>query len=106
MRIIPLDATPNQVVTARLGGVRFEIRLRDIGGMMAADITRADEPVLRGVRAVAGTPLIPYRYLEAGAGNLIFLSSEDNPFLIPYWPNFGTRTRLIYASEEELRAAA
>ena len=44
MRVIPLDATPNQVVTARLGGVRFEIRLRDIGGMMAADITRGVRP--------------------------------------------------------------
>lgn len=97
-----MDAVPNQVVTARLGGARFELRLRDIGGMMAVDVTRGDVPILRGMRAVAGTPVIPFRYLEDGAGNLIFLSAEDSPDLLPYWPDFGTRTRLIYASDEEL----
>lgn len=106
MEIIPLEATPNQVVTARLGGLRYEIRLRDIGGMMAADVTRGDDIVIRGVRVVAGTPLIPYRHLEAGAGNLIFVNASDQPDAIPYWPDFGTRTRLVYGTEAELRGPA
>lgn len=105
MQIIPLQVTPNQEASARLGGVRYTIRLRDIGGMMAVDVTRGDESIVRGVRAVAGTPLLPYRYLEAGQGNLIFLPSDDAPGLIPYWPDFGTRVRLIYATQVELDAA-
>lgn len=105
MQIVPLEAVPNQSVTARLGGERFEIRLRDIGGMMAADVSRGDVPIVRGQRVVAGAPLLPYRHLEAGVGNLIFVNAEDVADAIPYWPDFGTRTRLVYATEAGIRGA-
>lgn len=106
MQVIPLETVPNQEASARLGGLRYTLRLRDIGGVMAVDVTRGDTPIVRGIRAVAGTPLLPYRYLEAGEGNFIFLPADDAPGLIPYWPDFGTRMRLIYATQAELDAIA
>lgn len=102
MIVIPLEAAPNQVITLRAGAERYELRLRDIGGMMAVDVTRGDEAIVTGQRAVAGAPLLPYQYLEAGAGNFIFVSTDEADGAIPYWPAFGTQTRLVYATAAEL----
>lgn len=99
--IIPLGAVPNQSLSIRLEGSRYVLRLKEAGGMMAIDIDRDGDRVVSGMRCAAGTPLLPYEYLERQAGNFMFVSSE--PGAIPYWRDFGTRTRLFYLTAAEVR---
>ena len=98
-QIIPLDAVPNQSLSVQLGDLRYDMRLIDLGEMTALDLTINDETVLQGERIVAGTPLIPYPYLEGEGGNFIFLT-ENNEF--PYWQKFGVTQSLIYFDATEM----
>ncbi|UVE47615.1 hypothetical protein KS461_10110 [Pseudomonas chlororaphis] len=67
---------------------------------MLADIYLNDAPLLMGQRLVAGTPLIPYRFLQ-GSGNFWFLTENDE---LPWWERFGVDQLLTYASAGELDA--
>lgn len=67
---------------------------------MIVDLVLNDEPILTGARIVAGTPLIPYKFLQ-GSGNFMLLTEQDE---IPYWERFGIDQQLIYGSPEELDA--
>lgn len=100
-QIIPLEAIPNQQVSVVLDGHRFEVTLKEAGGMMVATIVRDGATIISSVRAVAGGPLLPYRYLEGDAGNFIFTTaSMDGTF--PYWTDFNSGTQLVYTSAAEL----
>lgn len=91
MIAVPLEPVPNQLFTARLGDRRFEIALRDTGSVMAADVAVNGVTILSGHRVVAGTPLIPYQYLEAG--NFLLLTADGD---LPDWREFGGSQSLVY----------
>lgn len=96
---ISLEVIPNQSLSIQLDEVRYGIRLRDINGMMSADISIDDELIIEGLRVVGGFPLIPYKYLESDGGNFIFLTELGD---LVYWDQFGITQSLLYFSAEEL----
>lgn len=97
---IALTQEPNQSFSIVLDGSRFDISLRDIGAdLMAVTIARDGVTLLDGARLVAGTPLLPYKYLEMG--NFIFLVQGD---AYPYWTEFGVTQSLLYLTAEEVAA--
>lgn len=99
MRLIPLANTPNQSFTVQLDNVRWELVVRTARGCMCADVDRDNVALLRGVRLVAGQPIIPYAYLQTG--NFIFLSVDD---ALPDWSQFGVSQTLVYFSAAEIAA--
>lgn len=98
MRDIPLSKIPNQELSVTLDSIRWTLRVKVGGNIMFADIYLDDSPVLLGQRLVAGTPLIPYRFLQ-GNGNFWFLTENDE---LPWWERFGIDQLLTYASAGEL----
>jgi hypothetical protein len=99
MKVIPLKALANQSITIRLDNKRYDMTFKDTNGVMSCTIVRDNEVILSGARIVAGTPLIPYKYLESG--NFIFLTNNEE---LPDYTKFETTQSLIYASMEELAA--
>lgn len=100
-QIVPLEAVPNQSLSIQLDDVRYVIRLRDINGLMAVDLSINEEVVVSGERVVAGSPLVPYPYLEGDGGNFFFITELDD---VPYWESFGVNQALIYATASEVEA--
>lgn len=89
MGIVTLERVPNQSFSLTIAGRRFDVRLLDLGDRMAADITINGQPVVSAMRLVGGTPILPYRYLEAG--NLIFVTDGADPD----WRQFGLTQSLV-----------
>jgi hypothetical protein len=100
MQTVPLEPIPNQRLGIRLGGDRYDITLKEVGGVMSVTILRGDVTLVQGLRCVAGTPLIPYSYL-ATSGNFIFVTENEE---LPDWRLFGSTQTLVYASSAELGA--
>ncbi len=96
---IPLQALANQSFTFSADNFRYEVTIKEASGLMAVTVSIDDVAVISGQRALAGVPLIPYRYLEQG--NFIFITEDDEN---PYYTNFGSSNSLVYASPSELRA--
>ena len=100
---IPLDAIPNQSLSIRLEDRRYVITVRDIGDMMAVTVERDDVVLISGVRACAGSPLIPYPYLTGDAGNFAFTNTVAGN--APRWEDFGAACFLVYLTAAEIEAA-
>lgn len=99
MDIIPIKAVPNQSFLITLEGHSFSITLQAGPGIMVASISRDSVTVINGIRCVAGKPVIPYRYLEGGAGNFIFITTAQQ---LPDWTKFNTTQHLAYYTAAEL----
>lgn len=102
MRLIPIQATPNQSFSVQLDANRWDIVIKQASSTMIVDLTLNDEVILRGSRVVAGTPLIPYKFLQ-GAGNFMLLTEDEQ---LPEWGRFGVDQQLIYGSFDELALIA
>jgi hypothetical protein len=89
----------NQALSIQLDERFYEIELREANGVMAATITRDGVTIVSNIRVTAGTPLLPYRYQEAG--NFIMTTDSE---AIPYWDQFGVTQFLVYLSAAELAA--
>lgn len=99
MMDIALAAVPNQSLTVQIGDIRYDIGLREVGGVMSASIARDGVAVVTNVRAVGGTPLLPYQYQEAG--NFIIVTDGEE---LPYYDQFGVTQFLVYVTPDELAA--
>jgi hypothetical protein len=99
MRNIPLAIVPNQSVSVTVDNTRYVIRVFSVVGVMAVDIERNAVSILKGSRALAGEPLIPYAYLEEG--NFIFVTVNDQ---LPDWREFGVSQQLVYLTAAEVEA--
>lgn len=97
MNIIPLQPIPNQRLRIPLSGRRFELVIKGIEEYITVDVLIDGEVVLEGIRAVAGTPIIPYRYLEYG--NILFITENDE---YPNWRLFNSSQRLVYLTPDEI----
>lgn len=97
---VSLAAVANQALSIVLDGSRYDLTVKACPGCVAVSIVRDGVPLVTGARAVAGTPLLPYRHLEAG--NFIFVTNDD---ALPDWTQFETDQALIYLSAAELGAA-
>ena len=89
----------NQALSIQLDERFYEIELREANGVMAATITRDGVTLVSNIRVTAGTPLLPYRYQEAGN----FIMTTDGE-AIPYWDQFGVTQFLVYLSAAEVAA--
>lgn len=96
---INLQPVPNQQLSVTFGDIRYNLTLKSVGQVMALDLTIDDRLIYSGLRIVAGTPLIPYRYQEAG--NFIFITLNN---CLPFYTRFGEDQTLIWASPAELVA--
>lgn len=97
--LIPLDDVPNQELTVRLDDARYVLRLKVAGAVMVADITRDGVTLLQGTRVLAGEPILPYKYQEAG--NFLLITDDDE---LPAYEQFGVTQSLVYLSIAEIEA--
>lgn len=98
MRNISLDAVPNQELSVTLDGNRWDITIKECNGVMCCTLRLNDVTLLSGQRIVAGSPLIPYRYMQ-DSGNFWLLTEDDE---LPYYTLFGVDQQLVYASAGEI----
>jgi hypothetical protein len=96
---IPLATVPNQSFSIRLSDHFYELVIKETNGCMSVTIFRDNVLILENIRAVAGTPIIPYHYLESG--NFIFSTENDD---LPDYSQFGISQSLIYATQAEIGA--
>ena len=89
----------NQALSIQLDERFYEIELREANGVMAATIARDGVTLVSAMRLTAGTPILPYRYQEAGN----FIMTTDGEAL-PYYDQFGVTQFLVYLSAAELAA--
>lgn len=97
MQNVTIEAIPNQKFSLTVGNNRYAITLKTNGAVMLATIERNDVTIISGRRCVAGSPLIPFRYLESG--NFVFVTQDGD---LPWWEQFGVTQSLVYASQDEL----
>ena len=98
---IPLDATPNQLLSFQVGQQFYNLELKALQDMMYASLTRNNVVISSNSRLVAGGLLLPYQYQEDG-GNLAFVT---NPGDAPWYEQFGVTQFLIFYTAAELEAA-
>ena len=99
MRTIPIQQSPNQAITVTLDGNRWALTIKTANDTMCVDVDLNDTPILRGQRAVAGMPVIPYRRLAAGQGNFMFVTERDET---PWWERFTVDQSLHYVTAEDV----
>ena len=101
MREIQIDPVANQTVTVYLENDRYDLTFKQAAsGATLATIMRNDDLLVSNILCVAGTPLLPFVYVEKG--NFIFSMANEG---MPLWQDFGTTTFLFYMSEEEVGVA-
>jgi len=96
---VGIATLPNQALSIQLDERFYEIELREANGVMSASIVRDGVTLVSNIRVTAGTPLLPYRYQEAGN----FIMTADGE-AIPYWDQFNVTQFLVYLSADELAA--
>jgi len=94
---VPISAVPNQSFTITLDNNLFDITIRYTNGVMAISLTINGVDTIDNIRVVAGSPVIPSQYQEAG--NFLFLTQN---FQLPIYTQFNITQSLIYASASEL----
>ena len=99
MKEILLQAIPNQSFTVNVNNTEYGFVIKETNGVMSATISRNVVVLLSNMRIVAGTPLIPYRYLQDG--NFIITTQNGE---LPYYTEFNVTQFMFYASQNELDA--
>jgi tRNA(Ile2) C34 agmatinyltransferase TiaS len=99
MQQISLAPIPNQSFNIVLDSDNYIMTFKSMINFMTVDINRNGVDVVLGMRCVAGSPLIPYRYLEQG-NFIITTANEEEPF----YTNFGVNQFLFFVTQLELEA--
>lgn len=99
MRVVPLAAVPNQSFTVTLNETRWSLRLTAGRGVAICDVSKSGELLLSGSRVLAGEPLIPYAYLQAG--NFLFVVNGGD---LPDYQKFNVSQFLVYLSDDEINS--
>lgn len=98
-QIVPLAAIPNQELSIQLENDRYDINVKSSKTSIFLTLAKNEVVILNNVRAVGGTPIIPYEYLTEDSGNFIFTTPNEE---IPYYPNFGVSQYLVYLTAAEI----
>ena len=96
---IALQAVPNQSLTYENGDDRYDLVIRDNDGIVTVDVTRNNEVIILGSRAMPSGAIIPSRYLESG--NFTIITDQDQ---YPVHTEFGVSQRLVFLLPSELEA--
>lgn len=99
MRLVPINALPNQAFTIILDGSTWDVAIKAADGIMAVSLARDGIPVVENARAVAGSFLIPASHLEAG--NFFFVTQG---YELPDYAKFNVTQSLVYMGPAELAA--
>lgn len=97
MREIILAPIPDQTFQIRLNSTLYDMRIFLANNVMCCDLSINSVVILTSQRLVAGSLVIPYKYLENG--NFIIITLNDE---LPYYEQFGATQFLIYYTPEEL----
>lgn len=97
MQTITLQPIPNQSFSVRLDNSFYEFTIKETAGCMSLTLSRDNVILVEGLRIVAGTPLIPYNYLQKG--NFLILTANDD---LPFYDQFGITQNLYYVSPDEI----
>lgn len=101
MRQIQLRQIPNQSLSITLNNNLYDLTIRTVNTgdaqITAVDIQINGVYVIRGVRAVAGYPLIPSIYLENG--NFMIVTANGD---LPNYTQFQISQFLVYVSQSEI----
>jgi len=100
--IVPIQSIPNEEFSINLENVRYDIALKSTATSALATVSINDAMIIENVRAVGGTPLLPYEYMEGIGGNFIFDTPNQQ---IPYYENYGITQFLVYLTAAEMEAA-
>lgn len=98
MQELSLLAVANQSLTVDLDSGQFTLTIKEAGGgVMVADVVLDGVTLIAGTRILAGEPILPYGYLQAGN----FVMSTIGGAL-PYWDQFGSTQALYYLTDDEM----
>lgn len=101
MRQIELRQLPNQSISITLNNNVYDLTIRSVNTgeaqIVAVDVQINGVYVVRGVRAVAGFPLIPSIYLENG--NFMIVTAAGD---LPNYTQFQISQFLVYVSQSEI----
>jgi len=97
---IPLQAVPNQSLSVVVDGISYGLLLKTATNLTVVTIIRDNVTILSSTRAVFGTPIIPYGYLEDG--NFIFTCTTEDT--LPFYTDFGVTQFLSFYTADELEA--
>jgi hypothetical protein len=96
---LKLSAAANQEFSATLDERFYNFRFVYAGGCMAVTISRDSVLLVENLRVVAGTPLLPYAYQEAG--NFVLVTQDGD---LPDYTQFGVTQALLYVTPDEIAA--
>jgi hypothetical protein len=96
---IPLDSTPNQSFSVRLENQLYSFTIKETKGVMSCSLVRDNVTIFDGVRLTAGSPVVPFKYMETG--NFVLTTSNGE---IPDFNKFGVTQFLIYLTAAEMEA--
>lgn len=95
MRLIPLEATPNQSLSIVLDGSFYELTLKDCGGIPCMTIVRDSETVTENARIVAGEAIVQPQWRLVGRN--FFLRTINNE--VAHFSQFGINQFLFYIGD-------
>lgn len=102
MQTFELQNTSDQTFTTVLDNDRYVIRIFQIPGTMASDISRNEAQLTTGQRITVGSFLIPFFGTQGLSGNFLLLTQANE---LPDPSQFGITQTLIYMSFDEMVAA-
>jgi len=94
---VPIQSIPNQTFSVTLDNNLFDLAIRTTNGVTSVSVTINGVDTIDNIRAVAGSPIIPYQYLEAG--NFMFLTAN---YQLPIYTQFNITQTLDYFTAAEL----
>lgn len=101
MKVLPINAIPNQQLSVLLDGNQWDINLKLTNGGISCSLSRNNEVIVQNARVVAGMRILQAKYQEAG--NFAMICNDQ---AVPDYTQFGVTQFMVYISQAELDALA
>lgn len=98
MRLLSLQALPNQELSFTFDGSSWRVRIMMLHGRFGADVYRDDEVVVLGTPICPNWPILPFPYMR-GNGDFIIIGPSDVDL---DYAQFGTSQQLYYFEPAEV----
>ena len=99
MQTLPIDAVPNQIFRATLGGQYCTINLRTLAAGLFMDVLVNGSPIIQARRCLNQARVVREAYLGF-IGDFIFMDTQGSSD--PVYPGLGTRYVLVYLEASDL----
>ena len=84
MKVLPINAIPNQQLSVLLDGNQWDINLKLTNGGISCSLSRNNEVIAQNARVVAGMRILQAKYQEAG--NFAMICNDQT---VPDYTQFG-----------------